>query len=302
MDRPDLSSERWEFVRQLNLLLETPMIALSFVWLGLTVIDLTAGLGPTLEIVSYVIWGLFGLQFLLGIVVAPSRAAYLRQNWLTALALLLPAFRILRVFRVFRLLRAARAARSLSLVRLITSINRGMRAIGTTIGRRGVGYIVALTGIVTFAGAAGMVQLESPAALRESGYLEAAEAGAGLSNYGEALWWTAMIMTTMGSEYWPKTLEGRILGWLLAVYAFAIFGYITATIASFFVGQDAAGASADADVAALRDDIAALRSQVAALTELLGPQGMGTFDRSGPQGGAVSRGGVERATPEQSGS
>ena len=41
-----------------------------------------------------------------------------------------------------------------------------------------------------------------------------------------------------GSEYWPKTVEGRILGWLLAVYAFAVFGYITASFASFFVGRD----------------------------------------------------------------
>jgi hypothetical protein len=28
-----------------------------------------------------------------------------------------------------------------------------------------------------------------------------------------------MIMTTMGSEYWPKTVEGRILGWLLSALA-----------------------------------------------------------------------------------
>jgi len=265
----DLSEERWEFLRQLNGLLEAPMIGLSFVWLGLTVIDLTAGLGRTLEVVSYVIWGLFGLHFLLGVAIAPGRLAYLRHNWLTALALILPAFRILRVFRAFRLLRAARAARSLSLVRLLTSINRGMRAIGSTFGRRGVGYVAALTLIVTVAGAAGMAQFESPAALRESGYLEVAEAGGGLGSYGEGLWWTAMIMTTMGSEYWPKTVEGRILGWLLALYAFAVFGYITATIASFFIGQDSQGTTVNAETTALRSDIAALRSQVAVLTELL---------------------------------
>lgn len=47
-----------------------------------------------------------------------------------------------------------------------------------------------------------------------------------------------MVMTTMGSEYWPKAPAGRVLCWLLAVYAFAIFGYITATIASNFVGRD----------------------------------------------------------------
>jgi voltage-gated potassium channel len=243
-DRPDLREERWELLRQLNALLDKPMIALSFVWLGLLILDLTAGLSRPLEILSYVIWALFGLQFALGLVIAPSKGAYLRQNWLTAISLLLPAFRVLRVFRVFRLLRAARATRSLSLLRLITSLNRGMRAIGSALGRRGVGYVAALTAIVTFGGAAGMAQFESPAALRESGYPDGEQASAGLGNYWEALWWTAMIMTTMGSEYWPKTVEGRILGWLLAVYALAIFGYIAATIASFFVGRDAATAQA----------------------------------------------------------
>jgi voltage-gated potassium channel len=43
----------------------------------------------------------------------------------------------------------------------------------------------------------------------------------------------------MGSDYFPKTSEGRLLCFLLAVYGFAVFGYVTATIASFFVARDA---------------------------------------------------------------
>ncbi len=62
---------------------------------------------------------------------------------------------------------------------------------------------------------------------------------AALNTYGTSLWWTAMIMTTMGSQYWPQTPEGRILCVLLALYAFAVFGYVTATLASFFIGRDA---------------------------------------------------------------
>ncbi len=43
----------------------------------------------------------------------------------------------------------------------------------------------------------------------------------------------------MGSDYWPRTPEGRILCLLLALYAFAVFGYVTATLASYFIGRDA---------------------------------------------------------------
>ena len=276
-DGNDEREARRELLGQLEALLDGPMVALSFVWLGLMVLEFTAGLSRPLEVLSYAIWVLFGLHFLLGFMIAPVKSSYFRHNWLTAFALLLPAFRALRLLRAFRLLRAARASRSLSFVRVLTTLNRGMQAAGSAMGRRGVGYVAALTVIVTLAGAAGMAAFESPAALREGGHEQGSGEGGGLSGYGEALWWTAMIMTTMGSEYWPKTLEGRLLGWLLAVYAFAIFGYLTAMIASLFLGQDARAAKGEsatppnsAEAAALREEITALRSHVVALNRLLG--------------------------------
>jgi hypothetical protein len=71
-------------------------------------------------------------------------------------------------------------------------------------------------------------------------------------------------MTTMGSEYWPRTAEGQVLCLLLALYAFAAFGYVTATLATFFVGREATRPDGEvagaADVAALRAEITALRA------------------------------------------
>ncbi len=61
----------------------------------------------------------------------------------------------------------------------------------------------------------------------------AAEIEGGFTSYADALWWTAMLLTSMGSEFWPKSPEGRILCLLLAFYGFAVFGYITASFASF---------------------------------------------------------------------
>jgi voltage-gated potassium channel len=292
-DQVDIKRERWELLEHIDHAMNKPLVALSFVWLGLLILDFTRGLSPLLQTISYAIWALFVLDFLLGIVIAPQKLQYLRRNWLTALSLMLPALRILRIFRAFRLLQAARATRSVSLIRTVTSLNRGMRAIGQTMGRRGIGYVIALTVVVTFGGAAGMYTFESPRALCEATHAEedienvrqfcaeeaagAEWADVGLSSYGEAVWWTAMIMTTMGSEYWPQTVEGRILGWLLAVYAFAIFGYITATIASYFVGQDVASGQTEpvadtgnaAETTALREEVVALRQQIALLMQQL---------------------------------
>lgn len=261
-DSTPLRVERARLVRHLAALLDTPMTVLAFVWLGLLVLDLTRGLSGWLAVLNTAIWVLFVAHFLLEFTVAPAKGRYLRRNWLTAVALALPALRVLRVFRAFRVLRAARAVRSVGLVRVVTSVNRGMEAVRTTFRTRGVGYVAVLTALVTFAGAAGMFAFENPAALREDGHARAA----GLATYGEAVWWTAMTMTTMGSDYFPKTPEGRLLGWLLAVYAFAVFGYITATIASYFVGRDRQQAAGPpAAEAALRDEIAGLRAELTAL-------------------------------------
>jgi voltage-gated potassium channel len=70
----------------------------------------------------------------------------------------------------------------------------------------------------------------------------------------------------MGSEYWPKTPEGRVLCFLLALYAFAVFGYVTATLATFFIGRDADDDKAELagakSIEALHTEIAALRAEM----------------------------------------
>ena len=82
---------------------------------------------------------------------------------------------------------------------------------------------------------------------------------------------TAMIMTTIGSDYFPKTAEGRVLCFFLALYAFAIGGYMTATLATFFVGQDAENDDAELagakSIQALQVEISALRTEIQALAQ-----------------------------------
>lgn len=261
--------QRWRLLLHLSDLLERPMIALSLVWLVLLVLEFTRGVGPVLRGLGYLIWATFILHFLLELTIAPRKGVYLRRNWITAISLVLPALRVLRVFRAFRVLRglrAARAVRSVGLLRLLTGMNRGMRALGAALGRRGVGYVAALTIIVVFAAAGGMRYFEGPEALRDAGLEELAASGAGLDTYSEAFWWTAMMITTVGSDYWPQTPEGRILCWALALYAFMFFGYLTATLASFFVSRDE---SRDRHAANLAQEVAALRRQLAEIKPLL---------------------------------
>jgi voltage-gated potassium channel len=150
-----LERERGEILARLEDWLEWPMLALGLAWLALLVVELTRGLSPLLETLSTVIWVVFVADFALKLLLAPRKLDYLKSNWLTLVALALPALRVLRIARAVRVLRFARAARGVRLVRIVTSLNRGMRALGASLGRRGFGYVAALTLVVTLAGAAG---------------------------------------------------------------------------------------------------------------------------------------------------
>jgi voltage-gated potassium channel len=232
------------------------MLALGLAWLALTVVELTQGLNPLLEGASTAIWAIFIIEFALRLAIAPRKWAFIKENWLSLLSLLVPALRLLRIARLARLLQMTRVARGLRLFRVVSSINRGMKILGRSLGRRGFGYVVGLTALVTLLGAAGIYAFEQGE-------------GVEIDSYGSALWWTAMLMTTMGSDYWPRSGEGRVLTLFLSLYAFAVFGYVTATLASFFIERDVrekeVSLEESGSVEGLRAEITALRAEVRAL-------------------------------------
>ncbi len=243
---------RWKVLQELHDWIDTPMALLSLAWLLIVVWELIWGDSALLEIIGTTIWVVFILEFALRLALAPRKLTYLKRHWLTAVALLVPALRIFRFARVFR---AARALRSFRLVRVIGTANRSMNALRAALARRGFIYVAALTTLVVALGGAGMLSFEG-----------AAEVQGGFDSYWQALWWTGMLITSIGSEYWPQTTEGRILTFLLSLYGLAVLGYITATLASFFVGRDAEGKNGPVagagDIAALYAEIRSLRSDL----------------------------------------
>lgn len=242
-------SERWRTLEQLDEWLRTPMLLLSLAWLIIVVVELTSGTSDLLATVGTVIWILFILEFVLRFTLAPEKKPFLKENCLTVIALVVPA---LRLFRAFAVLRAARALRGIRLVRIVGTANRSMNALRATLRRRQFGYVAGLTLLVLALGAAGMLNFEP-----------AEEVEGGFTSYAHALWWTGMLIASIGADFWPQTMEGRVLSALLAVYGLAVFGYITATFASFFIGRDAeepgAAVAGTSDLAVLREEIAALR-------------------------------------------
>ncbi len=245
--KEQLVNERKRLLNSIENFLEGPMIFLGFLWLALLIIELIWGLIKPLEYATITIWIIFIIDFLIKFILAPVKVDYLKKNWLTAISLIIPA---LRVFRIFRFVSLLRGLRGIRLVRIVSSLNRSMKSLGATMKRRAFGYVFMIILIVTFAGAAGMYAFEKP--------------NAGFDSYGMALWWTAMRVITAGNEFSPSTPEGRVLAFLIAVFGFSIFGYVTATFATFFIGRDAE--EKDAPVAGAKD-IEELKTEIIALAK-----------------------------------
>src|SRR5690348_11137187 len=87
-----------------------------------------------------------------------------------------------------------------------------------------------------------------------------------------------MLVTTIGSQYWPITAEGRIHGLVLSIYSIPVFCYLTAALATVFVGRDAeaehSGPASQQSVDALAQRLAAIEAmmRVASTAESSSPQ------------------------------
>lgn len=241
--------ERYRLLRTVEARSELPMVLLGFVWLGLLVTELVTGLSPALLSAGTVIWALFVVDFVLRLWLAVDRLRYLRRNWLTAISLAVPALRMFRAVRAIALLRGVRGVR---VVRVAGTLNRALRALGKTFRRRGFAYVLAASVLIVLLAAATILAFE--------------RGTVGFQSYGDALWWTAMMVLSVGSEVWPGSPEGRILAFLLALYGFSILGYVAATLTSFFLDRDAHDEQAELvgarDLHSLQAEIRALRSEL----------------------------------------
>ena len=233
-------------------ILEIAMTALSVVFLGLLVAHYALKLSPAwerrLNLGMVLIWGVFAVDFFVRFAEARSKVDFLRHNWLSALALALPACRI------FRVLQIARAAPSVQLAGVVSGGRRASSFVRRAFGAHSAVYVGALTFTVMTLSSVGMFAVEHT------------HARANIRNVGDGIWWTTSTLTTIGSELYPVTVEGRILAIVVMIYGLVFAGYITATLATILLGgQEGGGTGTAPDTAALREEIRALRQQLAAV-------------------------------------
>lgn len=210
--------DRAALVNRVNRALDLPMALLSLVMLALVLVDLLAELTPEarlwLERANWAIWSVFALEFVFKLGLSPDKRTYMRTHWFDALVVIVPMFRVLRALRILRVTKA------FPLFRLAAFVGMGLRGTRTFMIHYRIGYLLALTGLVTLGAAVGALLLER------------GEPHTRFVTFGDALWWSAALMTTVGSDLNPQTALGRTLAVGIMLYAQLVFVYLIGALSS----------------------------------------------------------------------
>jgi voltage-gated potassium channel len=222
---------------------EWPLAVLALVFLAayawpILQPDISPAWKHVCTVIDILIWVVFVVEFVARVVLAERRVQYAARHVPDVLMVALPVLRPLRLLRFLVLLRM---------------INR--RATASLHGRI-VAYVVATAGLVLLISAMAMLEAERH------------NPQANIDTFGDALWWAVTTMSTVGyGDRYPTTADGRVVGVGLMLAGIALLGVISATFASWLIGQ--VRETETEARAATRGDIAELRDEIARLTGIL---------------------------------
>jgi voltage-gated potassium channel len=208
------SLERWEKRAEVPLLLLALAFLIAYAW---PVLDprLDPSLRTTLEVASWTVWAAFIIDFAARLYLAADRCNYAVTHWYDVALIVLPMLRPLRLLRLLAFARVLNRSAASSLVGRVSAYVAG----------------VAVTALCL--GAIAVLDAEQDAS------------GANIRSFGDALWWSATTVTTVGyGDHFPVTTTGRLVAVALMVVGIACIGAVTAGVAAWLVAQVEADARA----------------------------------------------------------
>jgi voltage-gated potassium channel len=202
---------------------DLPLTILSLVWLPVLAVPLAvhlpAAVATGFDVVDYLVWAAFAVEYSVKLYLAPSRRRFFTSHLIDLMVVALPALRPLRALRLLRLLTLGRVGAVLA-----NALKRA-REIFTHHGLHFV--LLAVVGIVFACSAA------------ELGFEQHAH-GSTIHNFGDALWWSIVTVTTVGyGDQYPVSAGGRGVAVVLMLVGIGLIGILTATVASYFVADKA---------------------------------------------------------------
>lgn len=230
MERRNMTLSRWQRIT------EWPMTALALVFLFAYSWEVLARTHITLcENTINIIWVVFIIDYVVSISLARNKKAWFKNNLITLLSIALPIFRPLR------------------LLRLVAVLNVLNRTSGMAVRGRITMYVCSSAVLLIYIGSLAILDVERTAP------------GAKITDFGRALWWTFVTVTTVGyGDLSPVTWQGKCIAVGLMVTGIALIGIVTATLASWIV--DSVDSETDKRAQENSSEIQQLRSSVAELS------------------------------------
>ena len=152
----------------------------------------------------------------------PARWVFVKTHKLDLAMVALPMLRPLRVLRLLRLVRAG------------TVLSDGLKRARAMLTHHNLHYVLLSVAVIVFASAGLEVAFEVHAR------------GTNIHGFADALWWAVVTVTTVGyGDKYPVTGVGRGVAVVLMLVGIGLIGILTATVASFFVQENADDQSAD---------------------------------------------------------
>lgn len=227
---------------------EWPLLAVAVLFLAAysiqVIADLPSQQDDLLELVIWATWGLFGVDYLVNLALARNRARWFFLNIHELVILVLPVLRPLRLLRMVTLLKILH------------------RTAGRSLRGRVLTYVIGAAVLVSYVGAVAILDAERGAEKSN------------INNFGDALWWALVSITTVGyGDHFPVTLTGRLIAVGLLLCGIALLGVITAAVASWLIEAVSGKVTDEAEATeeSLRREVAALTEQLRRLTDRLDP-------------------------------
>jgi voltage-gated potassium channel len=202
-----------------------PVLALELVRSDLIRLD-----RDFLDLMNVVVLVAFALDYFVELALAQQRSSYVRHEWTSALIVVTQALALIPGLAAFGILRVARAGR------LLRFLVFGLRlfAVGGVMRREGRALLRKHAASLAL-GLAGFTWITSAVLFT---FAEDVGRRGRIDSFFDALWWSFTTMTTVGSEVFPVTAEGRIVGAFTTVVGLTAFSVVTAKAAEFLVRGD----------------------------------------------------------------
>lgn len=194
--------QKWEKTTEVPLIVLAVAFLVSYSWQVLDTTDQDTL--DALDLVTLVIWVLFGIDYAVRLLLAPSRGKWFVRNFFDFVVIVLPALRPLK------------------LLRLVMVLNILHRTIGSAVRTRILTFALGATTLLVY--------------IASLAVLDAERSEGEITTFSEALWWAVVTVTTVGyGDYFPVTGTGRVIAVGLMVGGVVLVGVIVGTLSSWIV-------------------------------------------------------------------